>query len=175
MTNQDVQRWACEVASWREAKGFVTSWVNVTQKLFLTICELAEAGECVRKGQWETVQENGKPEGFPAEIADVAIRILDLIGSLTLKVQHVQPVEVKNCSKDTMLDTLMELTGDLSYADAVQKEDRQWLAEDLCIVLGKLYTISGVIGFDLLAEITSKQVYNHGRPYRHGTVNLGGA
>ncbi len=42
----------------------VTSWENATQKLFLTICELAEAGECVRKGRWEMYQDHGKPKGF---------------------------------------------------------------------------------------------------------------
>ncbi len=175
MTSDDIKQLAEDVARWREAKGFVTSWENATQKLFLTICELAEAGECVRKGTWETYRDNGKPEGFPAEVADAAIRLLDLIGSLKLDVSAFQPEEVKDCSRATMLDVLMELTSNLCYADAVQKVDRQWMAKDLRIVLGKLYTISGVIGFDLLAEIESKHMYNHTRPYRHSTVNDGGA
>jgi hypothetical protein len=176
MTNEDVQRWACEVASWREAKGFVTSWENVTQKLFLTVCELAEAGECVRRGQWETFQQNGKPEGFPMEIADAAIRLFDLAGSLQPTMPPFTPYPVAQCSKDTMLDVLMDLTGDLWVSSSnVHMDRKDTLGIGIMRVLGKLHTISEVIGFDLQAEVAAKHEFNKGRPYRHGTVNVGGA
>ncbi len=176
MTSDDIKQLAEDVARWREAKGFVTSWENATQKLFLTICELAEAGECVRKGQWETYQDNGKPEGFPAEIADAAIRLLDLIGSLDLDPPEFLPVAFEQpCRTDTMLDVLLELTGDLHQVACQLRSIGRAAVFPMTAILGKLYTISQVVGFDLLGEIESKHRYNHTRPYRHGTVNEGAA
>ena len=176
MTNEEIQQWCKDVAAWREAKGFVTSWENATQKLFLTVCELAEAGECVRRGQWETFQKDGKPEGFPAECADAAIRLFDLAGSLKPTMPEFTPQPVEQCSKDTMLDVLMDLTGDLWVSSSnLQLGRKETLGGGIVRVLGKLYTISQVVGFDLEKEVSAKHEFNQGRPYRHGTVNVGGA
>ena len=57
--------------------------VNVGEKLMLIVTELAEAMEEWRNGRDLTEayhRDDGKPEGFPSELADVVIRIADLCG-----------------------------------------------------------------------------------------------
>lgn len=55
-------------------------------KLMLVVSELVEAHDDLRSGDREamdhTKDENGKPVGFPSEIADAVIRLLDLSGEM---------------------------------------------------------------------------------------------
>lgn len=58
---------------------------NVPEKLMLIVSELAEALEDYRNGKdllEVTNTPEGKPEGFPTELADAVIRIMDLCGYL---------------------------------------------------------------------------------------------
>ncbi len=73
----------------REEKGFVTSKENVLEKLMLVVTEVAEAAEFARDNNYESFEENGKPEGFTEELADTCIRIFDLAGSLVLPLEKV--------------------------------------------------------------------------------------
>jgi hypothetical protein len=50
--------------------------------------EVSEAGECVALDQMAVwYQPYGKPEGFPIELADAVIRILDLAESLGIDIE----------------------------------------------------------------------------------------
>jgi hypothetical protein len=58
-------------------KGFDIS--NTSQQLMLVSDELSEAHDFYRKGQMELFfQPDGKPDGFPVELADAVIRLASL-------------------------------------------------------------------------------------------------
>jgi len=81
------------IGEWRRGKGFLSSWLNVPEKLMLTVSELAEAMEAYRHlppdilkwldagdsqsppepGEWTQWEQN-----FEEELADAFIRLADL-------------------------------------------------------------------------------------------------
>ena len=67
---------------------------NIGEQLMLVVTEVAEAMEDLRTGAMSlSYDENGKPIGFPIEIADVMIRIFDLAGYLRIDLEDA--VETK--------------------------------------------------------------------------------
>lgn len=54
---------------------------NIGELIALTHSELSEALEEWRVGRMKTEIVDGKPEGFPVELADAVIRILDVCES----------------------------------------------------------------------------------------------
>jgi hypothetical protein len=71
------------------------------------------------------------------EIADAAIRLFDLAGSLQPTMPPFTPYPVAQCSKDTMLDVLMDLTGDLWVSsNNVQMDRKDTLGIGIMRVLG---------------------------------------
>jgi NTP pyrophosphatase (non-canonical NTP hydrolase) len=73
-----LNEFAKEAAAYREAKGFVTSWDNMPEKLMLVVTEVAEAMEAVR---------HDDRANFAEEIADTCIRCLDICGSLGIDIE----------------------------------------------------------------------------------------
>ena len=82
--------------------GFTTgaeSTLYMTEKLMLSVSELAEALEELRTGNHPTLiyytkEKPEKPEGFPIEIADTFIRLLQLCSALGIDIDTA--VNLKN-------------------------------------------------------------------------------
>ena len=77
---------AAKISKINADKGFHDNWKNeesqIITKLALIHSEVSEALECVRNGEMTLFSKDGKPEGFPSELADIYIRVIDL-ASLT--------------------------------------------------------------------------------------------
>ena len=70
---------------------------NIPEKIALMHSELSEALEEVRKGMpiCDIYNDGGKPEGFTVELADVFIRIADLIGRYGLESVFLEALQEK--------------------------------------------------------------------------------
>jgi NTP pyrophosphatase (non-canonical NTP hydrolase) len=69
---------------------------NVGEQLMLVVTEVAEAMEDLRDSRMTaSVDETGKPVGFPVEIADVMIRIFDLAGYLEIDLDSAVEAKMK--------------------------------------------------------------------------------
>jgi NTP pyrophosphatase (non-canonical NTP hydrolase) len=80
------------------SKGFAPpSTNNINEKLLLVISEICEAQNELRDGRelTEIYQVEGKPEGFPIEIADAIIRLLDITYSLNINISDAIELKIK--------------------------------------------------------------------------------
>lgn len=87
------------IAEWRASKGFVTGAANVPEKLMLIVSECSEALEDFRDGRMNSYVQDGKPCGFPSELADVVIRVLDLAQALSIDLE--KEIAVKMAFNET--------------------------------------------------------------------------
>jgi hypothetical protein len=64
----------------------------IAKKLLLAVGEISEAIEELRHGHdplYRYYREDGKPEGFPSEVADAVIRLIDIADELHLDLEDV--------------------------------------------------------------------------------------
>ena len=88
---KEINDLAARITIWREKKGFVTESHNIAEKLMLIVTELSEALEEIRNPRsWQRGNyiylKAGKPEGFPMELMDALIRLLDLCAALRIDI-----------------------------------------------------------------------------------------
>lgn len=99
LTGEELTEFSRVIHSEQRAKGFYDkgdmegetfqSFLNVDQKLMLIVGEVAEAHEELRSNadhHYVYYRDDGKPEGFEFELADVLIRTLDLAGALGIDI-----------------------------------------------------------------------------------------
>lgn len=81
----------------REKTGFEEPIENPERKMLLAISEICEAQNELRDGYAvnEIYYNENKPEGFPVEIADAIIRLLDLAHSCKIDIAHVIAIKIE--------------------------------------------------------------------------------
>lgn len=143
----------------------------------LTHSEISEALECVRKGGAELTlwfldkttgqhhsslsvlpEGSWKPEGLPAELADVVIRALGF--AFFFDISFTEPVRrVKGTYKVPSARAAAAWLSELHQAAA---------DEDIGVLIQQCYNLASAYGFDLDEAIMLKHGYNTGRDKMHG-------
>ena len=96
-----LNKFAKKIHKQNKEKGFYVSKQNVAQSMMLVVCEIAEAVEADRKGDFadldafeadpERIFEVHIKDTFQDEIADAIIRLLDYCGATNLDIEkHIE-------------------------------------------------------------------------------------
>lgn len=138
---------------------------DVTARAALVHSEISEALEDVRKANMtRTILASGKPVGFPSEIADTAIRIMDhaeFLG-IDLERQYVRDNRADETVEHTELRTAVD------YSCGLGQMHEALVMGDLMCVLDWCYTMAFNAGFDLYDAVVEKHEYNLTRERKHG-------
>lgn len=151
---------------------------NFDEVLFLYISELAEAFEIAREKDFDPCKiwlggpEGKKPEGYPIELADCAIRILDSMAAACLDIETCMNYQIGTLIgfdrlhpiPDNAGEACMLITKVFAAASDKPKLFPIWAAKALYM----LFTLAAKYDIDLMAAIMQKQEYNATRPFRHG-------
>lgn len=163
---------------------------DVGELLMLAVSELGEAMEEIRKPDFEpeliyyaisekvrirhppTFSIPDKPEGFPIEIADCVIRLLDTCCALDIELQD--RYEASRWAIGFISQTLpigshlMKAVADLSQAFLLESPAFPGFALKVADCIARLDRLSEARDIDLGAAIMLKHQFNKTRPFRHG-------
>ena len=168
------------------SKGFDPLEGGLDRYLLLTISEICEAQEELRDGRgvneiyYEAIKighkvvdpnvpDEGlpifskKPCGFPVEIADAAIRIMDIMAKLEYNVEILE----YRPDKDPSIDIDSELIAIISTISVCFREHVDKKAQ-LTMALNALFILAGYCGFNMMNVIQEKLAFNRTRPPKHG-------
>lgn len=170
------------------SKGFDPLEGGLSRYLLLTCSEICEAQNEIRDGRRvdevyysygnkiidNSIQEGNmittdfpdKPEGFPVEIADAAIRIMDIQAKMGYKIELLQNV-FPWIRKDPDITLDQEL---LAVVNTVSDCFRRITDAEvkLNMALSALFMIADECKFNMLEVIDLKLAYNRTRPPKHG-------
>lgn len=160
-------------------KGWWDEPRSVEECLMLAVTEVAEAVEWYRdfkgdsadvfKSHWQStitgrteteIHHDYKPVGIPSELADVCIRVCDLMGHSRLEFDYHHKLG-RDISGNFVRDCFLiacEVVGGEGYSTG----------EQLCRALIACEEVAARYNIDLSAAIETKLAYNATRPHRHG-------
>lgn len=166
---------------WHEDKRPAEHW------LCLVISEIMEAVQADRKGDhadlatfkshtkrnWSYCFEIYIKDTFEDELADAAIRLLDLAGTYNIK---LKPADYDEADRELMIPDAeftviayvltAELAPFIEISDEVTwRVELEFIINDiLCL----LFMVAEKYSFDLMDYVQLKMMYNEQRPFKHG-------
>lgn len=155
-------------------KGFWESDRDIFESANLINSEVAEMVEELRSGHeveeiYFNAEKPTKPEGFPVELADYAIRCADLAGRLGGEFGVDSQTFIDFVSSSILTGGLQELIFELtrSVVQIIECKDG-YEADTVVLPLIHAHLIASHLSIDLPAVIEQKMAYNATRPAKHG-------
>lgn len=192
-TATEIHTTACEKGWWGEKADPTTVKVaqrNYGELMMLSVSELSEALEDYRKGldvKALTTAADGKPEGFPSEIADTVIRLLDnlvAMGQTKALLQRDEAMMFDAFSPETNVpERLLCITSLIVSSYSMfpnnlmaassggiieSEEDTDSAATIVASAIYEILNLAQDMNIDLQQAISLKNAFNKTRPYRHG-------
>ena len=179
--------------------GFYPDNTDITTALMLIITEMAEAVQADRHNRHGSIEDyeseiqmgrdiptaykNALEGTVESEFADIAIRILSLLGWIDSKtpiklksdsiladeygIGKIQFVVHNTINKGSIVKDLYRLIGRFSWL--IDNESCSWFVSDtLQEILMRVFAIAHNNNIDLMEHIKLKMKYNESRPYLHG-------
>lgn len=158
------------------SKGFDPTEGGVERYLLLTVSELCEAQNELRDGHSPTHiyystnagygeernHGDSKPEGFPVELADAIIRVLDIQAKLELNIEIWRGAH-RFDPGNTLDKELLAVVWSISRTVADKKYEY-----NLNLALNGMLQIAANLNIDILKVIDEKLAFNRSRPPKHG-------
>lgn len=151
---------------------------RVAAKLALIHSEITEAWECWDADEIDIRESaSGKPEGFFIELADVVIRVGDLLGALNIYgrypgfdlLEHIQPQTDRLPDGPTAAELFMTCHATVSQALEHLRDSNLQGQESFANSLIKTMILCTRFGeSELVVAVRIKMAYNRTRPHRHG-------
>lgn len=171
------QELAKEIHANAVEKGFWDEELSSSHYLMLAICELAEAIEADRKGrraklapeleilgdqEFKLIFEREVKDTVEDEIADCAIRLLDIVGH---KEMDISQVDIDESDPFDPGETLAAMAYSVAFNLTCPYGSDD---ENIIDAIGVICGIAKHLGFHLDKHIRFKMRYNKLRPKRHG-------
>lgn len=157
------------------SKGFDPTEGGVNRYLLLAISEICEAQNEVRDGRGVTEvyytdgysSEKPKPEGFPIEIADAAIRILDIGGKFDIDFETQEEGWHEFSYGETIDDWLLGIAEDIAMCHTYEPTSVDFML-NLTRALEAIFVLCKNNEIPIMKIIEEKLAFNRTRPPKHG-------
>lgn len=193
ITKEDLEVLSKQAFESAKSKGFYSdTGIDTTFDLMFIIVEMSEALQADRKNRHGSIEdyeiEIEMDRDFPtayrntlegtveSEFADIAIRILSLLGSImdSAKIELMGDNDIKDEYKlakfifgSNIVENLYRLIEKMGVCD-LDDSPNWYLAKHLQEMLIVIFAIAHSNNIDLMEHIKLKMKYNETRPYLHG-------